>query len=68
MQAFNHFDVDDDGSLEKHEVARALEILKIDIKYFEYVWLTLDIDNSGTVEYWEFVENMTNNMDEILKV
>jgi hypothetical protein len=68
LQAFNHFDNDNDGFLVKTEVARALEMLKIDIKYFEYVWLTLDIDNSGTIEYWEFVENMTSNMDEILKV
>ena len=67
-QAFNHFDKDGDGSLQKNEVARALEILKIDIKYFEYVWLTLDIDNSGIVEYWEFVDNMTSNNEEILKV
>ena len=65
--AFNHFEVDRDGSLDKDEVARALEILKIDIKYFEYVWLTLDVDNSGSVEYAEFVQSMTSNRNDVLK-
>ena len=65
--AFNHFEVDGDGSLDKDEVARALQFLKIDIKYFEYVWLTLDMDNSGSVDYAEFVQNMTSNRDEVLK-
>lgn len=65
--AFNHFELDGDGNLNKHEVARALEIMKVDIKYFEYVWITLDMDNSGLVDYTEFVQNMTAQRDENLK-
>ncbi len=65
--AFHHFEVDGDGTLDRNEVARALKLLKVDIKYFEYVWLTLDMDNSGSVDYAEFVQNMTATMDEVLK-
>jgi len=65
--AFHHFELDGDGTLDKTEVARALQLLNVDIKYFEYVWLTLDMDNSGSVDYAEFVQNMTDSMDEILK-
>ena len=64
--AFAHFDQDRSGEMDKAEVAAALQHLNIDIKYFEYVWLTLDMDNSGTVEYWEFVSNFTDNMNERL--
>jgi hypothetical protein len=44
-----------------------LRILKIDVKFFEYIWLTLDIDNSGEVDFSEFVENMTTKDENTMK-
>ena len=64
--AFDHFDEGKNGKLDKNDVKRALAYLNIDVKYFEYVWLTLDMDNSGNVDYWEFVDNMSDNKDEVL--
>jgi Leucine-rich repeat (LRR) protein len=65
--AFNFFDKDRSGQLDKDEVSAALEYLNIDVKYFEYVWLTLDMNNNGVVEWFEFLHNFAANMDETVK-
>lgn len=69
--AFNFFDVEGnadrsghpraDGHLDKHEIARALEFMKVDIRFFDYLWIALDVDNNGFVECWEFVQNWNSS-------
>lgn len=69
--AFNFFDVEGnadrsgllraDGNLDKHEIARALEFMKVNMRFFDYLWITLDVDNNGHVELWEFVKNWNSS-------
>ena len=75
--AFNFFDVEGsadrrgqqraDGRLDKHELARALEFMKINMRFFDYLWITLDVDNNGFIEYWEFVKNWNSSKGVRLK-
>jgi hypothetical protein len=53
--------------LDKHELARALEFMKINMRFFDYLWITLDVDNNGFIENWEFVKNWNSSKGVRLK-
>lgn len=65
--AFLKFDTDSDGHLDLVEVRGALQTLKVNIDYFDDLWVCLDQDNSGYVTYEEFFDNMMQTQHETLR-
>jgi len=65
--AFQQFDMNRDGLLDRAEVRQALGMMKVDLDYFDDLWVCLDVDNSGAVDFNEFFENMMKNQHETLR-
>lgn len=75
-EAFNLFDTDGSGSIDVKELKAAMRALGFQVKKAEIRKMLVDIDkdDSGAVEYDEFVDMMTSRManrdtrEEIMKV
>ena len=62
LQAFEEFDEDNSGTLDKAELKEAiyekLRVQDITNREFEILWSSLDTDQSGSVDYHEFVRKL----------
>ena len=62
MQAFEEFDEDGSGTLDKAEMKDAifekLRVHDITTHEFEILWASLDTDESNSVDYHEFVRKL----------
>ena len=63
-EAFNLFDTDNSGSIDVKELKAAMRALGFQVKKAEIRKLLVDIDkdDSGAVEFDEFVDMMTSRM------
>jgi len=73
LDAFKSFDTDGSGSLERDEMVKCLESLKLGstrltAREINYIMALLDEDRSGAIEYNEFAPLMFNWMIEALKL
>eukprot|EP00293_Proteomonas_sulcata_P002979 CAMPEP_0184319502 /NCGR_PEP_ID=MMETSP1049-20130417/108828_1 /TAXON_ID=77928 /ORGANISM="Proteomonas sulcata, Strain CCMP704" /LENGTH=108 /DNA_ID=CAMNT_0026639647 /DNA_START=825 /DNA_END=1151 /DNA_ORIENTATION=+ len=41
--------------------------MKVNLEYFDDLWVCLDLDNSGEVDYREFFDNMMKSQHETLR-
>ena len=60
-KAFQQMDLDRSGTLNKHELQRAIQMMNIDmtVEQFDYFWQQWgDADGSGEVDYEEFCNGL----------
>lgn len=66
VKAFEFFDLDNDGQIDKSELQKALSgksFDKIDLKLFESVIDECDKDRDGKINFEEFSQTITNKLD-----
>ena len=57
---FRHFDTDQSGEIEKEEFIKMIHVMvkggtEMSQKKLDTLWLTLDMDQSGSVDFCEFL-------------
>jgi Ca2+-binding EF-hand superfamily protein len=67
---FDDIDINNDGSLDRHEFLAALEQLGVYLsrKVFDRLMRLIDVDGSGTVDYDEFIALLYNDDNTLLEV
>ena len=63
MQAFEEFDKNKDGKLQKEEFYKALTMMKIDVSQsdFDMLWKSMDVDSDGHIQYKEFIRKLARH-------